>query len=114
MLLKRLSKFVFPRYLENMDRLAKKFRDQPQSPVQKAMYWIEYVLRHNATNGADFLTPKSRFSSLLGTYSTDVELFLLFVAILSVVLTISLGAFTFLTVLSNRNKSKIKNNKKTN
>ncbi|XP_019758071.2 UDP-glucosyltransferase 2 [Dendroctonus ponderosae] len=103
-----------PIYLENMDQLAKKFRDQPQSPVQKAIYWIEYVLRHNATDGADFLTPKSRFSSFYGTYSTDVELFLLSAAILTTILTASLGIFTLLTILSNRSKSTMRGNKKTN
>lgn len=26
--------------------MSKRFRDQPQSPLQRAIYWIEYVMRH--------------------------------------------------------------------
>ncbi|XP_066262229.1 UDP-glycosyltransferase UGT5-like [Euwallacea similis] len=72
-----------PIYLENMDQFAKKFRDQPQNPLQKALYWVEYVLRHNATKGADFLTPKTRDMSSFLAYSVDVELFLIVLLVLS-------------------------------
>lgn len=33
-------------YRENMQRLSALFRDRPSTPLQTAIYWIEYVLRH--------------------------------------------------------------------
>ncbi|XP_066142819.1 UDP-glycosyltransferase UGT5-like [Euwallacea fornicatus] len=84
-----------PIYLENMDQFAKKFRDQPQNPLLKALYWVEYVLRHNATEGADFLTPKTRNMSYLLAYSGDVELSLISILVLGVII----GLKIFLIIL---------------
>ncbi|XP_067012380.2 UDP-glucosyltransferase 2 isoform X2 [Anabrus simplex] len=38
--------FNNPRYRENVKQMSAIFRDQPQSPLEKAVYWTEYVLRH--------------------------------------------------------------------
>ncbi|XP_066994909.2 UDP-glycosyltransferase UGT5 [Anabrus simplex] len=35
-----------PRYKENAKRLSSIFRDNPQSPMDTAVYWTEYVIRH--------------------------------------------------------------------
>ncbi|KAB0793748.1 hypothetical protein PPYR_13368 [Photinus pyralis] len=35
------------RYRENAIRRSRIMHDQPMKPLDKAMYWIEYVLRHN-------------------------------------------------------------------
>jgi glucuronosyltransferase len=34
------------RYRENVQRLSRIFRDQPLTPLQQAVYWTEYVIRH--------------------------------------------------------------------
>ena len=34
------------RYRENAQRLYPIFRDQPRTPLQQAVYWTEYVIRH--------------------------------------------------------------------
>lgn len=34
-----------PAYQTNMDRRSQRFRDQPQSPLERAVWWVEYVLR---------------------------------------------------------------------
>lgn len=35
-----------PSYKEKITAISKQFRDQPEAPLQRALYWIEYVLRH--------------------------------------------------------------------
>ncbi|KAL1513968.1 hypothetical protein ABEB36_003302 [Hypothenemus hampei] len=77
-----------PIYLENMEKYAWKFRDQPQSALVKAVYWVEYVLRHNATQGADFLTPKARFLGSFKASYFDVELFLIIAVIISLIVVV--------------------------
>jgi glucuronosyltransferase len=34
------------RYRENAQRLSRIFRDQPRTPLEQAVYWTEYVIRH--------------------------------------------------------------------
>ncbi|KAK5645033.1 hypothetical protein RI129_006333 [Pyrocoelia pectoralis] len=36
-----------PNYMENAKQRSKILHDQPMKPIDRAMYWIEYVLRHN-------------------------------------------------------------------
>ena len=35
------------RYRENPQRLSRIYRDQPQTPLEQAVYRMEYVIRHN-------------------------------------------------------------------
>ncbi|KAJ4441095.1 hypothetical protein ANN_10945, partial [Periplaneta americana] len=35
-----------PRYRENAQRLSRIYRDQPLSPLDQAVFWTEYVIRH--------------------------------------------------------------------
>ncbi|XP_066994908.2 UDP-glycosyltransferase UGT5 [Anabrus simplex] len=35
-----------PRYRENAKRLSRIYRDQPESPMERAVYWVEYIHRH--------------------------------------------------------------------
>lgn len=34
------------RYKESVQRLSKVFMDQPTKPLDRGVYWVEYVLRH--------------------------------------------------------------------
>ncbi|KAG8303495.1 UDP-glucosyltransferase 2-like [Homalodisca vitripennis] len=45
-----------PDYTQNMRRLSQQFRDRPMTPLQTAVYWTEYVIRHQ---GAPHLRPAS-------------------------------------------------------
>uniref|UniRef100_A0A1B6KXH0 UDP-glucuronosyltransferase n=1 Tax=Graphocephala atropunctata TaxID=36148 RepID=A0A1B6KXH0_9HEMI len=45
-----------PSYKENARRVSRIVRDQPMSPADAAVYWVEYVLRHG---GAPHLKPAS-------------------------------------------------------
>ncbi|KAJ8940067.1 hypothetical protein NQ314_010901 [Rhamnusium bicolor] len=65
-------------YSKNMKEISKRMRDQPQSPLDTAIFWIEYAMRYNGTH---FLNPKSRDISLFVSSSTDVILFLISVAL---------------------------------
>jgi glucuronosyltransferase len=37
---------LYCRYRENAQRLSRIYRDQPLTPLQQAVYWTEYVIRH--------------------------------------------------------------------
>lgn len=45
-----------PSYAENARRLSRQFRDRPMTALQSAVYWTEYVIRHQ---GAPHLRPAS-------------------------------------------------------
>jgi glucuronosyltransferase len=36
----------YSRYRENVQRLSRIFKDQPLTPLEQAVYWTEYVIRH--------------------------------------------------------------------
>ena len=42
----KLSTLLYYRYRENAQRLSRIYRDQPLTPLQQAVYWTEYVIRH--------------------------------------------------------------------
>ncbi|CAG7832969.1 unnamed protein product, partial [Allacma fusca] len=35
-----------PKYAKNMKVMSEIFRDRPMSPIETAVYWTEFVLRH--------------------------------------------------------------------
>ncbi|KAM9743283.1 UDP-glucuronosyltransferase 2B31-like [Menidia menidia] len=73
-----------PSYQEKMKKLSSLHRDQPMKPLDRAMFWIEFVMRHK---GAAHLRTESYKMSTIQYYSIDVVAFLLAVV------------FTILTVL---------------
>jgi len=46
-----------PKYRKAMTTLTRIFKDRPTPPLETAIWWIEYILRHDDTN--DFLVPPS-------------------------------------------------------
>uniref|UniRef100_A0AAY4CWK5 UDP-glucuronosyltransferase n=1 Tax=Denticeps clupeoides TaxID=299321 RepID=A0AAY4CWK5_9TELE len=58
-----------PTYRENMQRLSRIHRDQPMKPLDQAMFWIEYVMRHR---GAPHLRTQSFRMSWLAYHSVDI------------------------------------------
>ncbi|XP_028290493.1 UDP-glucuronosyltransferase 2C1-like isoform X2 [Gouania willdenowi] len=62
-----------PSYRENMQRLSRLHRDQPIAPLDNALFWIEFVMRHK---GAAHLKAESYRMPWYSYHSVDVVLFL--------------------------------------
>lgn len=66
-------------YTDNMKRLSRLHRDQPLSPLDQAVFWIEFVIRHK---GAPHLKSHSHTLSWAVYHSLDVIAALLFICVL--------------------------------
>jgi len=58
-----------PRYGERMRRMSELMRDQKERPLDRAVYWIEYVIRHQ---GAQHLRSPSRHLDLYQRGLVDI------------------------------------------
>ncbi|XP_062403345.1 UDP-glucuronosyltransferase 2B13-like [Sardina pilchardus] len=63
-----------PSYKENMQRLSRIHHDQPMRPMDQALYWIEFVMRHK---GAAHLRTESYKMPWYSYHSVDVVVFLI-------------------------------------
>ncbi|KAM4592761.1 UDP-glucuronosyltransferase 2B17-like [Odontesthes bonariensis] len=63
-----------PSYRMNMQRLSRLHRDQPMKPLDNALFWIEFVMRHK---GAAHLRTESYRLPWYSYYCVDVIIFLL-------------------------------------
>ncbi|XP_043968065.1 UDP-glucuronosyltransferase 2A2-like [Gambusia affinis] len=91
-----------PSYREKMKELSSLHRDQPMKPLDRAMFWIEFVMRHK---GAAHLRTESYKMSMIQYHSVDVLAFLL--AIILLLLTVFIFVVKCLwTRVLNRVKAK--------
>ncbi|XP_057710993.1 UDP glucuronosyltransferase 5 family, polypeptide G1 [Corythoichthys intestinalis] len=60
-----------PTYRENMRRLSRLHRDRPMPPLESAIFWIEYVIRHK---GASHLRPVAYDLPWYSYFCADVVL----------------------------------------
>ena len=75
MLLAALDKAMFDKEMSRkVDKISKLFRDQKDDPVEKAVWWIEYVMRHG---GTEFLRPHSLDLYWFQYICLDIAVFLL-------------------------------------
>lgn len=72
-----------PIYRNNMKRLSSLHRDQPLHPLDSALFWIEFVMRHK---GAAHLRTESYKMPWYSYYSVDVVCFLVGLVLLLTVL----------------------------
>ena len=63
----------------NMETMHQLFTDQKESPLEKAVWWVEYVIRHK---GAHFLKPHSMDLWWFQYQLWDVILFILMIVII--------------------------------
>lgn len=89
-------------YRQNMQRLSRLHRDQPMAPMDQAIFWVEYVMRHK---GAPHLRTEAYKMPWYSYYCLDVLLLLLTVA--TVLLFSTVAIFRFLCCRSRR-KTKTK------
>ncbi|XP_026200000.1 UDP-glucuronosyltransferase 2B31-like isoform X2 [Anabas testudineus] len=80
-----------PSYSDKMKTLSNLHRDQPMKPLDRAMFWIEFVMRHK---GAPHLRTESYKMSKIQYYSIDVVSFLL--AVILLVFTVFISVVKFL------------------
>ncbi|KAG7258775.1 LOW QUALITY PROTEIN: hypothetical protein CRUP_008535 [Coryphaenoides rupestris] len=92
-----------PSYRDNMQRLSALHRDQPIKPLEKAMFWIEFVMRHK---GAPHLRTDSYKMSALQYHCIDVALVLLAALLLFLLLSVSTLRF-FWSKVVRRSKAKV-------
>lgn len=93
--------FIICRYKQKTKELSKTFRDRPMSPMETAVYWTEYVIRHK---GAPHLRSTAVGMPWYQYYLIDV----IFVIIVSVLFIGMLLNFLIFKVIL---KSKINNTK---
>ncbi|KAM4592403.1 UDP-glucuronosyltransferase 2B17-like [Odontesthes bonariensis] len=67
-----------PSYRVNMQRLSRLHRDQPIKPLDNALFWIEFVMRHK---GAAHLRTESYSLPWYSYHSVDVMFFLVGIAL---------------------------------
>ncbi|XP_052007960.1 UDP-glucuronosyltransferase 2A1-like [Xyrauchen texanus] len=72
-----------PSYIQSMQRLSHLHRDQPVKPLESALFWIEFVMRHK---GAAHLRSESYKLPWYSYYSIDVVVTLLAVVLIFILL----------------------------
>nr|XP_046205446.1 UDP-glucuronosyltransferase 2B13-like [Oncorhynchus gorbuscha] len=76
-----------PSYRTNMQRLSRLHRDVPMEPLDTALFWIEFVMRHK---GAAHLRTESYRMPWYSYHSLDVVLILLAVVVLLILLLVAI------------------------
>lgn len=60
-------------YAEKVKKISEVYRDRPMGPMETAIFWVEYVIRHK---GAPHLRSSAVQQNLFQRYSIDVIVFL--------------------------------------
>ncbi|XP_050497645.1 UDP-glycosyltransferase UGT5-like isoform X2 [Diabrotica virgifera virgifera] len=94
-----------PVYAKNAKKISKMINDQPQKPLERAVFWIEYVARHNGTHAFD---PASKYLPFYITSCLDIYLFALIISV--IVFYVLKKGFNFIknTVFTKRQSKKLK------
>ncbi|XP_058457959.1 UDP-glucosyltransferase 2-like [Malaya genurostris] len=87
-------------YRDNMKRLSTMFRDQPEKPIDRAVWWIEWVLRHPDADNIQSPVLK------LGFLKSNLVDVIAFLALVPIVLVLCIKRF----VLTNRKVDQTKKN----
>lgn len=75
------------------------FRDRPQSSLETAVWWTEYVLRHEPSDLFEFLRPDNTQQSWFSKRQLDVWLFVLIIVFLAVSVPLYIVQHTIILIL---------------
>ena len=95
-------------YRENARKLQRLYHDQPEKPLDRAVFWIEYVIRHQ---GATHLWSAARNLNFIQYYSLDILLAVTFFAVLTLAVNVLAVRAILKKLFGSKNKAKA--NKKT-
>jgi glucuronosyltransferase len=70
-----------PKYKTNTLKIANLLKDQPQTPMERAIFWIEYVLRND---GAHYMQSSAQYLNFGEYYNLDV--YAMFAAIIILII----------------------------
>ncbi|KAL7028606.1 hypothetical protein ACKWTF_005919 [Chironomus riparius] len=70
-----------PKYQQNSNLRAKLFKDQPQKPLDRAVWWCEYIMRNPK---ATHLKPAEFNFGLVGSHFWDIQVLILVLIVLIV------------------------------
>ncbi|XP_058980270.1 LOW QUALITY PROTEIN: UDP-glucosyltransferase 2-like [Musca domestica] len=96
-----------PKYSNAVKKLSKRFRDQPLTPIETAIFWVEYVLRHD---GASHIRNAGQDLSFWQYHNIDVYVILSSFIVVVFVLMAVFISFVKKIICGSSKKSKIKKN----
>uniref|UniRef100_A0A8C6DV81 UDP-glucuronosyltransferase n=1 Tax=Moschus moschiferus TaxID=68415 RepID=A0A8C6DV81_MOSMO len=97
-------------YKENIMRLSRLHKDRPIEPLDLAVFWVEFVMRHK---GASHLRPAAHDLTWYQYHSLDVIGFLLAVALTVIFITFKTCAFAFRKCFGKKERAKKSHKSKT-
>ncbi|XP_043733822.1 UDP-glucuronosyltransferase 1A3-like isoform X3 [Cervus elaphus] len=97
-------------YKENIMRLSRLHKDRPIEPLDLAVFWVEFVMRHK---GASHLRPAAHDLTWYQYHSLDVIGFLLAVALTVIFITFKACAFAFRKCFGKKERAKKSHKSKT-
>lgn len=74
---------MFHSYRRNVVKLRELIQDQPMKPLERAVWWVEYVLRHR---GAKHL--RSPAANITWAEYLEIEIFLILLSVLLICFTL--------------------------
>lgn len=93
------------KYKRNVLKIASRLLDQPQTPMEKAMFYIEYVIRHD---GATFMQTSAAHLSFFEYHNLDVYATLSIIAFLIIFIPVLVLKRTFELFTSSKKPSHLK------
>jgi glucuronosyltransferase len=90
-----------PSYKKNMKLRSKRFRDQPEKPINRALWHIEYIMRH--PDAVEYLSSPTTKLGFIKSNSIDV--YLGFAVILFILVSLSYKICQCIVSYCNKNKN---------
>lgn len=96
-----------PKFRKNVQLQSKRFRDQPEKPLDRAVWWCEYIMRNPKAN---HLRQSTFNFGLLGSHFWDIQIIIILLFLIVVCLVKKVIKMIFFTKKSSSINEKIKKN----